>query len=85
MWQFGELLYVMVIRSPNGFVHECFGYLRYFAGYAICEYIYTLTGGRFNKQNPKIMHTHIHLEVFCPSQTALASWQFGKRHLEKKK
>ena len=29
------------------------------------------------------MHTPIHLEVFRPSQTALASWQCGKRHLEK--
>ena len=29
------------------------------------------------------MHTQIHLEVIFPSQTALASWQCGKRHLEK--
>ena len=40
-------------------------------------------GGRFNAQKPKNMHTQIHLEVFHPSQTALASWQCGKHHLEK--
>ena len=29
------------------------------------------------------MNTEIHLEVICASQTVLASWQFGKSHLEK--
>ena len=30
------------------------------------------------------MHLQIHYAVFQPSQIALASWQFGKSHLEKK-
>ena len=34
-------------------------------------------------KTPQNMHAQIHLEVFHPSQTGLASWQCGKLHLEK--
>ena len=32
---------------------------------------------------PKYMHLQIHSAILQSSQTALASWQFDKRHLEK--
>ena len=49
----------------------------------MCEGIFTSIAGRFYAQNPKNMYTQIHLVAVKQSQTALAMWQFGTRHLEK--
>ena len=51
-------------------------------GVWVYECIYTAIARTFYAQNPKIMHTQIYLAVIEPSQTALAMWQRGTRHLK---